>query len=110
MTGHPAPAPFGLSQDLRDDGTTVVSVSGELGIVSAPVLREALDVLAGERRTVVVDLREVSFMDSSGLNLLIRVKQRAHGDGGSIRVAPDIPAQVARLFELTATTDYLLSE
>ncbi|WP_321167698.1 STAS domain-containing protein [Baekduia soli] len=78
--------------------------------MSTPVLRDMLDALAGKGRTVMVNVREVTFMDSTGLNLLIRSKQHAEQDGWSLRVAREVSPQVARLFELTAISEYLLSE
>ena len=62
------------------DGTTVVSVAGEIDMVTAPKLRECLLTTEGN---VIVDLSAVSFFDSSGIaalvntrNLTLRTPQR----------------------------------
>jgi anti-sigma B factor antagonist len=79
----------------------IVTVRGEIDLVTAPVLRDALDGL-GSR--ITVDLRAVTFIDSTGLAVLIDKKLRA--DGGEFRIVADGPA-VLRLFELTGLMDML---
>ena len=65
------------------DGRTVVQVVGEIDVYTAPQLRERLDqeIEAG-RHDLVVDLSGVSFMDSTGLGVLVgRLKQIRLNDG-----------------------------
>lgn len=65
------------------DGRTVVQVVGEIDVYTAPQLRERLDqeIEAG-RYDLVVDLSGVSFMDSTGLGVLVgRLKQIRLNDG-----------------------------
>jgi anti-sigma B factor antagonist len=70
-------------------GFTVVEVGGEIDIASAPELRECLHQMidAGSRR-LVVDLRQVSFIDSMGLGVLVGATRRLRGLGhdGSIQL------------------------
>src|ERR1700729_1682322 len=55
----------------------VLSVHGEIGLDSAPVLRKfLLPVLEHQTGPVVVDLSEVAFMDSTGLHLLLDTLRR----------------------------------
>lgn len=64
-------------------GRTVVQVVGEIDVYTAPQLRERLDreIEAG-RYDLVVDLSDVTFMDSTGLGVLVgRLKQIRLGDG-----------------------------
>lgn len=62
---------FGIEVDSRS-GTTVVAVSGELDLLTAPRLRQVLfDPLLCSQPRVVVDLREVSFLDSTGIGTLV---------------------------------------
>jgi anti-anti-sigma factor len=79
----------------------IVSVRGEIDLVTAPLFRDAFTGL-GSR--VVVDLREVRFMDSSGLADLI--EQKTQTNGGQLRIVADSPP-VLRLFELSGLTDLL---
>jgi anti-sigma B factor antagonist len=78
----------------------IVTVRGEIDLVTAPLLRDALEGL-GSR--VTVDLRQVTFIDSTGLAVLIAKKAT---DAGEFRIVADGPA-VLRLFELTGLVDML---
>ena len=50
---------------------------GELDIATVPILERAFEIAfeAGDARVVVIDLTELSFIDSSGLNLLLRMQE-----------------------------------
>jgi anti-sigma B factor antagonist len=65
------------------DGRTVVQVVGEIDVYTAPQLRERLDAeIDAGRYDLVVDLSGVSFMDSTGLGVLVgRLKQNRLNDG-----------------------------
>jgi anti-anti-sigma factor len=86
------------------DGSLVLVVAGELDISTSHLLDDALArALRAGALSIVVDLLAVSFIDSTGLHVLIRHAQesrpRIHLTKGS--------AQVQRLFELTGALDYL---
>ena len=56
----------------------MISVSGELDLASSPTLEEELERVAESgAEVVVVDLRGLEFMDSTGLSVLVRAHQRA---------------------------------
>ncbi|HET6406643.1 MAG TPA: STAS domain-containing protein [Chthoniobacteraceae bacterium] len=62
----------------------VISPQGELDLHNSPVVKEQLESLIGEQRPkVVVDLSDVSYIDSSGLAVFIEAMQRIMGYGGS---------------------------
>lgn len=67
------------------DGWIVVEVSGEVDISTAPDLRGALEE-AGTGGSVVVDLRGVTFMDSSGLEVLVAAAGELEEGGGRLVV------------------------
>jgi anti-sigma B factor antagonist len=77
----------------------VVRVQGEVDAATAPLMGEAVNRLldAGER--VVLDLRDVDFMDLHGLAVMIRATRRARAEGGSFAVARPAPC-VRRLVDL----------
>ena len=61
-----------------DGGSTLVRISGELDLATVPVVERELDAIAHEPPArVVFDLSAVSFMDSSGIAMLLRVAERA---------------------------------
>ena len=84
-------------------GEVVVTLYGELDLASSDVLeREVrqLRLTSGDR--VAVDLSHVEFMDSTGLRLLISLRNTAKREGHRMVVVPG-PPRVMRIFELTAT-------
>ena len=61
---------------VRRNGVGIVRVSGEIDLTNARLLAEMLDAALGDRRTIIVDLAEVSTIDSTGLNVLIRMHEQ----------------------------------
>jgi len=71
----------------RENGDrTVVEVTGEIDVYTAPALREELSRLVdGEHTNLVVDLTQVSFMDSTGLGVLVGALKKVRTLGGDLR-------------------------
>jgi len=91
------------TQDLS--GRTVVSLKGELDIYSAPLLRTTLQDLIGQgNRSLVVDLTDVEFLDSTGLGVLVGTMRRTGEVNGDLRlvVASD---RILRVFRMTSLTE-----
>jgi anti-sigma B factor antagonist len=88
-------------EQLTDpDGTARLVVDGELDLAAVPALRGALTALRRDGRSTILDLRRVTFMDSSGLRVLIEAgSQRAAGWGVSLVLPDDGP--VRRVIELS---------
>jgi anti-sigma B factor antagonist len=83
---------------------TVVGVAGEIDVTSAPVLRDRfLALLNRGADSLVVDLRGVTFVDSTGAGSLLRVFHRQGLLGGSIHFVADQTA-VLRVFDLLQLT------
>jgi anti-sigma B factor antagonist len=90
----------GFSVDVRREGArTIVAPSGEIDLGSAGQLRSAL-ARVREDGPLVLDLCEVTFMDSVGLGLIIEEHRRAEREGTDFRLRRG-PERVQRLFELT---------
>lgn len=69
------------------DGWTVVSVSGEMDLVSSPAVRQQVhDAVADGRRSVVLDLSDVRFCDSSGVGVLIGARRLMRSCAGRLRI------------------------
>ena len=87
---------------VHDRGSdTVIAVTGELDIYTAPALRDALlDVVAAERSEIVVDLLGVAFLDSSALGVLVGGYKRVSTMGGHLRVACP-PGPLTEIFRVT---------
>jgi anti-sigma B factor antagonist len=85
------PDPFAVEVEQRD-GLMVVRASGELDLATAETLDAALGDIDGARR-VSLDLSGLSFIDSTGLRLMLSLDQRAKRDGFELSlVAPEPPA------------------
>jgi len=65
----------------EDDGAATVFLSGEIDLESSPRARQALLAAVGRGLPVVVDMGEVSYMDSSGIASLIEAFQKASAAG-----------------------------
>ena len=91
-----------FSLSTQSYGTTrVVSLSGELDIATAPKLRRALlELLSDSPDPLLVDMAGVSFMDSSGLAVLVAGHKRAKFSNARFAVSRLGPA-VAKVFALT---------
>jgi anti-anti-sigma factor len=74
-----------LRGERLDDHTELVAVAGELDLSNASELRRLVDDALGQDRTrLVVDLTEVTHLDSSGLAALISAHQEADARGGRL--------------------------
>lgn len=84
----------------------VLSLSGELDLASAPLLHERLlEASQSGPGDVVCDLTDVTFMDSTGLSVLLSAQKRMqHAGGAVILLNPSTP--VTRIMEITAVDSY----
>lgn len=93
-----APPDFELVLTHRAGGTTVLALAGELDLYRAPELERAFAELRARR--VVVDLRAVTFLDSSTLGLLLAANGRQQARGGELLILVG-PLTPRRPFEVT---------
>ncbi|MGA4841252.1 STAS domain-containing protein [Streptomyces sp. G45] len=76
------------------DGWAVLRVAGEMDLLTSPVLRQRVhEAVADGRRSVVLDLSEVLFCDSSGVGVLIATRRLMRSCRGRLRLI--LPAQGA---------------
>ena len=93
--------------DIVERGDTVVLIlDGEIDLATASVLEEKLALVeTQDAMNVIVDLDRVSFMDSTGLQVLI-AHTLAKQNGNRVRLTKGSP-QVQRLFEVSGLRDHL---
>lgn len=85
----------------RSEGAEIVHVAGEVDLASASALETPLDGVGATDSRLVIDLLNVTFIDSSGLNVLVRCRQRIDGDNGNrVRLVVG-PGAVRRVFDIT---------
>jgi anti-sigma B factor antagonist len=91
----------------RTDGSldaSWVRVAGELDIATAPQLERTLPESQSQTRLVVLNLRELAFMDSCGVHAIVNASIRARQIGGRLVVLPGRP-NVDRMFVLAGSSE-----
>ena len=91
----------------RDDHRQAITPTGDLDMSTAEKLDDAVRAAeATDAKRIVVDLSEVTFMDSSGLKLLLEANARSQANSNRLRLIRG-PRRVQRVFELTKTEEKL---
>lgn len=91
-------------RSAKDDSVVVVSVSGEIEVYTAGALRKHFTrVIDREHADVIVDLTDVTFMDSTGLGVLIGSVRQVREFGGRVRLVV-VEDKVVNLLRYTAVT------
>jgi anti-sigma B factor antagonist len=105
LSSFTAPSPSIMTVERREAGhRTVLTVSGEADIASSPALRSALETALDESaQEVCLDLCATTFMDSSGLHVLVDAHRLA--EGRLTIVCP--PGNVRRVLDLTGVVNAL---
>jgi anti-sigma B factor antagonist len=95
-------------ETTRNGSIAIVRPTGELDISGAAVLEDELDRLAEdpELATVLLDMRGLEFMDSSGLRLVVVADMRAREAGRRFSLIRG-EETVHRVFEITRMSDRL---
>lgn len=101
-------APLTFTTTLTSAGTALISMTGELDLVGATPLEEEIARLAEEEavRRVVLDLRELDFMDSSGLRTVALAERRLSAAGRELVLVRG-PDPVQRVFAITRMDEHL---
>lgn len=96
---------FGV--DCRSPEVASVAVSGELDLVTLPALRERLlGLIADGWRSIVVDLADVCFCDSSGLGVFVGAHRRLCAVDGDLELIHTRPS-IRHLFEVSGLDQVL---
>ncbi len=94
---------FGVSEE-DDGGSVVVSLDGEIDVAAAPTVRERLEAAAERAGVLVIDLSEVSFIDSTALGVLIGIHKQCADSATPMRLVVSEP-RILKVFEITGLTD-----
>jgi anti-anti-sigma factor len=96
---------FDLSQTTH---ATVIELGGELDVVCADTFKRRLaEATEDEPDHVVIDLRELAFMDSTGLALLLAVNDMARDGGFTLTIVTTEEGFPSRIFRMTGTDKIL---
>lgn len=93
--------PVRLRADRRNTDHVVLSVSGEVDLVTGPGLEQAITAHLGDAHHVVLDLTAVTFFGSFGLATLVKTNEVATNRGVELALVPN--RLVRRTMDLTST-------
>ena len=92
---------------VRGDSRMRIAPVGELDIATSPQLEEAIARATSEPVSeLVLDLRELTFMDSTGLRVMVSADARARDDSRRLAIVQG-PEAVHRVFRITGLDDHL---
>jgi anti-sigma B factor antagonist len=95
------PPEFAITEQGSQAGHHVIAARGEIDLFTAPDLKQVLtDAIEGGEHRVVIDLSEVSFLDSTALGVLIGAVKRLRSRGGALAIVNTEPS-IAKTFEIT---------
>lgn len=96
-----------LTCTLREhDGAVCLAVDGELDLASVASFLGYLQRAGNGGRDVVVDLQKLRYIDSSGINALLRARERCARTGQRIALA-DVPARIRRILDIVAAAEVI---
>lgn len=90
----------------REEDRVVLSIHGELDLASAPLLQSEIESVETEGATLVLDLEDLEFVDSTGLRIILAAHDRAQERGQEFAVTRG-SRQVQRLLSITRAGEHL---
>ena len=89
-----------ITEDRKGE-MLIYRLKGDVNLSNSPVLRKAFESCTqGDVKKVIVDFKEVPYIDSSGLATLIEILQRLKKIGGNLRIC-NLDEKVKGIFEVT---------
>ena len=91
-----------LETVIRDvDTTKVLNVSGEIDVYTAPQFKEAVNsIIDSGQKHLVVDMNQVTYMDSSGFAALLSATKRLRPQGGTVNLV-NVSNAIDRILRIT---------
>ena len=101
--------PEGVCMDItiRESGEVVImDINGEIDLYNAPDIKESIKAQIESGKTnIIINLDKVSYIDSSGIGVLISSLSNLKKAGGSLKII-NVYASVRKVFELTKLTSF----
>jgi anti-sigma B factor antagonist len=97
----------------HDDERIVIQLDGELDMATAAPVREELQhALAGDCSGILLDLRRLGFLDSTGIHALVEAHERCTGSGRSFQIllAPGHVHRVLQVSGMLTVLDHMTEE
>ena len=99
-----------ILERVSTDGAVRVRVVGELDIANADALRLWLLHLLRSGNRLRLDLKDLTFIDSSSVSVLVAVAREAHSDGRTLETEAPLTPEVEQVFAFTGLDQILTLE
>lgn len=92
---------------VRDsDGVVILDIQGEIDLYNAPEIKKSIkDQTDANKKNIIINLEKVSYIDSSGIGVLISSLSQLRKIGGGLKIT-NVFASVKKVFELTKLTSF----
>jgi anti-sigma B factor antagonist len=94
-----------ITKTASEDSITL-AVSGKLSAATASECEAAVDLALGETKNLLLDFKELSYLASAGLRVLISAQKKLKAVGGSLALL-NLREEVMEVFEVTGLDDVL---
>lgn len=96
-----------ITEELRKNNVSILKLEGEVDVYTSPLLKEKIETLIKAKRPfIVLDLKGLSYMDSTGLGIMLAELMRVRNNGGNmVLVSPQKIIQ--KILRITNTDVYL---
>jgi anti-sigma B factor antagonist len=95
------PPQFAITEQGSQAGHHVIAARGEIDLFTAPDLKQVItDAIDGGSHRMVIDLSEVSFLDSTALGVLIGAVKKLRSRDGALAIV-NTEASIAKTFQIT---------
>ncbi|MDR2739611.1 MAG: STAS domain-containing protein [Treponema sp.] len=88
------------------EGKVVISLNGKLSAATAGEFNAAVEDALGESGALVLDFKDVDYMASAGLRVLVAAQKKLYASGGSM-VLLNVRKEVMEVFEVTGLDEVL---
>ena len=99
--------PFQVLDEIDRDGVLRLVVQGELDLATGEPLKGRLRSATEDSGHIRLDLSQLEFIDSRGIQAVLEIMRDADRDGCSLEIMPGTTRQVGRVIELTRTAPLL---
>jgi anti-sigma B factor antagonist len=93
-------------ESRKENETCTVYVKGEIDAFTAPQLKDKLDSIVVEGTKLVINMEEVSYIDSTGLGVFVGVLKLTRTNGGSLQLI-EVNDRVNRLLKITGLSEIM---
>jgi anti-sigma B factor antagonist len=95
-----------INKHQQSDKEIVVTVAGEIDAYTAPKLREELSPFAEVDNTIIVNLKNVSYLDSTGLGVFVSLFKQLKKNEGELKLT-NLSDRLKRLFTITGLSNIM---